>query len=395
MARKYTLKFYILLDKKREFDDKEQIDYRDVSNIQNVIKDQLIAEVVPVDSLSEIELDQHTLEFDEIDDVKDIFVDNFYIDNKDPSKIYASISGRIFRKNGKFYITDKLEIENVDFSTGNIHFVGDLTIKGDVKPGFEVKARNVFVGGNIDNAKVLAGEKIVVKGGVIGLQGKLQCVLKAEKMIVLNFVENSHIECNGSVYIKKSSMHTNIYSNENIVVTEKPGYIVGGEIISKKNILARVVGSKWGTKTILKSGIDPFKYLRLKELLYRKEKREKLLNEVEKSLNYLNEVLSTAKNEEEKADLQNEINEIERKKNKFQKRLTRLNRLINKLEQEIDEENKSLNLKEAKIFIYEKVYPGVEIRLGLEHHKIQDTIEGKMCFFLDDNGEVKYREIQE
>ena len=393
--KKYYLKFYIDIEHKKEVSEKEKVDFRKISSIINVIKDQLVAEVVPEENLTDKDIEKYYQEIGNIEDAGNLFSEeHFYIDDKDPSKIYAKISGNFYKENGKFYIKEKITVENVDFSTGNIHFVGDVVIKGDIKPGFEVKARNVFVGGNVDNSKVIAGEKIVVKGGVVGLQGSYECILRAEKTITLNFIENSHVECNGSVYIKKSSMHTDIYSNENIVVSENPGYIVGGEIIAKKNILVRVVGSKWGTRTILKVGINPFKYLRLKEFLARKEKREKLLEEVEKSLKYLNEVLENAKNSDEKIELEKEIEDIKAKKEKFQKRLKRLDKIIRKLKEEISEENEKLNLDEAKIYVFEKVYPGVELRLGLNHHRIYETIEGRNCFYLDENKEVKYREFE-
>ena len=385
----FIINFYIDLKEKYEVSEKEQVDYRKIYHIPNVIKDQLVAEIVEKDEVNENE----KYIYDSLEKAKSIFSEDFYFSKKEPNKILASISGKIYEKDGKFYIAEKLEVENVDFSTGNIFFVGDLIVKNEIKSGFEVKARNVYVYGNINNAKVSAGEKLIVKGGIIGLQGKRSCIIKAEKMIGINFVENSVIECNGGVYIKKSSMHTEIYAGDKIVLSEKPGYIVGGYILAKKSIIANVVGSKWGTKTILKVGIDPFKYLRLKELLLRKEKREKLLEEVEKSLNYLNEVLEKGNgSEEEKKELDQEIKEIRLKKKKFERNLERLDRLIAKLKKEIDDDNKKESLKGGKIYIFEKIYPGVEIKVGLDTLKIQDEINGKYLFYLD-NDKVSYQEL--
>ena len=385
---KYTLKLYIDLTEKREITEKEQVDFRKIYHIPNVIKDQLVAEILEGVSGSE------NFTFNSLEEIKKAFSSQFYFNPNEPNKVYAKISGKLYIENGKFYITDKMEVKNVDYSTGNIFFVGDLIVQNEIKSGFEVKARNIVVNGNINNAKVSAGEKIIVKGGVIGIQGKNECYLKAEKMIVANFIENTTIECEGSVFLKKSSMHTDIYSGDKIIV-ENPGYIIGGNILAKKSILAKVVGSKWGTKTILKVGIDPFKYLRLKSLLSKKKSREKLIEELEKSLNYLNEVLEKGRGTEtEKKELEQEIKEIIEKKEKFSKNLERLDKLIGKLKDEIDKDNEIAHLMGGKIFIFEKIYPGVEIKVGLESLKINDEINGKYIICLEDE-KITFKELTE
>ena len=387
--KKYKLNFYIDLSEKKEVSEKERIDYRKIFHIPNVIKDQLVAEIIEKETDKE-----EKYIFDSLEKAQYIFdKQDFYFDPEDPSKIYASISGKIYEKDGKFFISEKMEVENVDYSTGNIFFVGDLIVKDRIKSGFEVRARNIYVNGNINNAMVTAGEKLVVKGGIIGIQGKSTCHIRADKMIVANFIENSIVECNGSIFVKKSIMHSDIYSGEKIVMSEKPGYIVGGNILAKKSIMANVVGSKWGTHTILKVGIDPFKYLKLKELLNRKESREKLLEEVEKSLKYLNEVLEKGKGtNEEREELEKEIKEIRLKKKKFMKNLERIEKIINKLKTEIEEDKKLAHIEGGKIYIFEKIFPGVEIKVGLDSLRIYDEMSGKFLFYYKDE-KIKIKEL--
>ncbi len=388
----YTIKFYVELKEKREFFDNEKINYRKIYHIPNVIKDQLVAEIK--EKLEEDSKEDIEFSYDSYEKAKSVFSNDFYISQNDKNRIYAKLSGKIYEKDGKFYITDKLEVENVDFSTGDIFFVGDLFVKNEIKSGFEVKAKNIFVNGNINNSKIAAGEKVVTKGGIIGIQGKKNCYIKADKMVVANFVENSIIECKGSIYIKKSCMHSDIYSGEKIIV-EEPGYIVGGNILAKQNIMANIVGSKWGTYTLLKVGIDPFKYLRLKELLQKKEKKEELYENVKKSLEYLNEVLEEGKgSEEEIYELRKEIEEINKKRIQLLKNLERITNLIEKLKKEIEEDNTKSELKGGKIFIFRKVYPGVEVKVGLDSLKINDELNGKFMFYFEE-GKINYKELKD
>ncbi len=388
----YTIKFYVELKEKKEFFDNEKINYRKIYHIPNVIKDQLVAEIIK-EGDENLEEESEFL-YNTYEEAISIFSDDFYISQNDRNKIFAKISGKIYDKDGKFYITDKLEIENVDFSTGNIFFVGDLFIKNEIKSGFEVKAKNIFVNGNINNSKVAAGEKVITKGGIIGIQGKKNCYIKADKMVVANFVENSIIECKGTIYIKKSCMHSDIYSGEKIIV-EEPGYIVGGNILAKQNIMANIVGSKWGTYTLLKVGIDPFKYLRLKEILQKKEKKEELYENVNKSLVYLNEVLEEGKGtEEEREELKKEIEDINKKRIQLLNNLERLNNLIEKLKKEIEEDNTKSELKGGKIFIFKKVFPGVEVKVGLDSLKIKDELNGKLMFYFE-KGKINFKELKD
>ncbi len=388
----YTIKFYVELKEKKEFFDNEKINYRKIYHIPNVIKDQLVAEIIK-EGDENLEEESEFL-YNTYKEAISIFSDDFYISQDDRNKIFAKISGKIYDKDGKFYITDKLEIENVDFSTGNIFFVGDLFIKNEIKSGFEVKAKNIFVNGNINNSKVAAGEKVITKGGIIGIQGTKNCYIKADKMVVANFVENSIIECKGTIYIKKSCMHSDIYSGEKIIV-EEPGYIVGGNILAKQNIMANIVGSKWGTYTLLKVGIDPFKYLRLKEILQKKEKKEELYENVNKSLVYLNEVLEEGKGtEEEREELKKEIEDINKKRIQLLNNLERLNNLIEKLKKEIEEDNTKSELKGGKIFIFKKVFPGVEVKVGLDSLKIKDELNGKLMFYFE-KGKINFKELKD
>ncbi len=385
---KYIINFHVDLNEKREFENGERIDYRKIYHIPNVIKGQLVAELIE----KEDNYSESKYIFDSIEEAKSLFSNDFYYSKEKPIRIYANISGKIYEKDGRFFITNVLEVENVDFSTGDIFFVGDLIVKQEIKSGFEVKAKNIYVNGNVNNSIIAAGEKIIVKGGIIGIQGEKNCYIKAGKLVAANFVENSIIECKGSVYIKKSSMHSDIYSGEKIII-ENPGLIVGGNSLAKRSILARVVGSKWGTYTLLKVGIDPFKYLKLKALMEKKEKREKLYEEINKSLTYLEEVLNEGKGtEEEKNELREEIKKINLKKNELVKSLRRLKSLIIKLKTEIEEDNAKSELKGGKIFIFEKVFPGVEVKVGLQNLKISEEINNGVIFYLEGE-EVQYKEL--
>ena len=88
----------------------------------------------------------------------------------------------------------------MDFSTGDINFLGDVCIHGDICSGFTVRAiGNITVGGVVEACTVEAGGDLVVSGGV---QGDNQAVIRAQRNIFAKFIENS------CVYVKDSSTRT-------------------------------------------------------------------------------------------------------------------------------------------------------------------------------------------
>jgi uncharacterized protein (DUF342 family) len=392
----YLLKIFVNPEsgkKHEKINDKAKIDYRNISSISTVIADEIIGEAVSPDILP-VEEQTNLYKIKDLKDLHSFVGDGVYIRKNEPSRLYAEKSGEIVFKNGKFYVNDKLNLKNIDFKTGNIVFPGDVSIEGDIKAGFSVNARNIEVKGSVDNARLIAGETVVVSGGVIGLQNSDFCSINAGKLVYLNFIENSKIECSGAVYIKKSSMHTDIYAKERIVIFGEPGLAVGGELISRKNILLRNAGSKWGTKTILKVGIDPFKYLRLKSSENKRNHLWELDTEIEKSINYVKSVLadnSIDSTEKDREELEKELHEIESKKKELTKRIARLKRIIEKLKLDIEEENNKLNLKDTAVFIFNKIYPGADFRIGFEHHKISDEKDGAKVTL--ENDKIVFKKI--
>ncbi len=391
----YLFKILTELDKKKQLEDSEtlaKIDYRNISSIVTVIKDEVIGEAFSPDVLTEEEK-ENSIKINDLNELASFIGSGVYIKKGEPSRIYAEKSGELIFSDGKFYVNDTLKIENIDFKTGNIVFPGDVIVEGDIKAGFSINARNIHIKGAVDNAELIAGETVIVHGGVIGLQSSDFCKVKAGRIVILNFIENSSIECDGAVYIRQSSMHTDIYAKERIAIYGNPGLAVGGELISRKNIAVKEAGAKWGTKTILKVGIDPFKYLRLKNSEEKISQLTNLMEEVDKSINYINSVLADNNQEahRDKEELEQELKEIEEKKAALSRRINRLRSIVSKLKTSIEEENKKLNLDDTSVYIFNKIFPGVEFRVGIEHHRVYDETEGAQISL--ENDKIVFKKI--
>ena len=173
-------------------------------------------------------------------------------------KMYSEVDGRVVFEGGKLSVYPSFEVaENVDYSTGNINFIGDVTIKDSVLPGFVVEATgNIVVRGDIEGAEsVKAGGDITAKG-IIGSDR-----VEAGGAITAEFAENSHIEARGDVVVRTALINTSVTCGGAVKCLGKSGLgqsgvIVGETIFATLGIEARTIGSNINSNTQLIAGID-------------------------------------------------------------------------------------------------------------------------------------------
>ena len=237
------------------------IDFREHSNVVNVHQGELLIEKVPATKGTP----GMTIRGDKIGavDGKDEPLsagENVRMEQDESGviRLYSEIDGRAVFAAGNLSVLSSFEVaEDVDYSTGNVKFAGDVTIKGSVLSGFAVEATgNVVVRGDIENAEsVKAGGDITAKG-IIGTN-----VVEAGGTITAEFAENSHIEARGDVVVRNVLINTSVICGGVVQCLGKggitqSGVIVGGTIFATHGIEARTIGSNTNMNTRLIAGID-------------------------------------------------------------------------------------------------------------------------------------------
>ena len=175
--------------------------------------------------------------------------------NEDGSALVATRAGHVEFISRCFQVKPVLEIGgDVDFSTGNINFLGDVHIQGDVTSGFSVRAMgNVTVDGLVEAASVEAGGDVVVAKGVVG---NSQAVLMAQRGIFAKYLENC------SDYARENLqadciINCDVYSDGTVQVRSGRGTILGGRIRAAQEVSASVVGSRSERQTTIDLGGMP------------------------------------------------------------------------------------------------------------------------------------------
>lgn len=174
--------------------------------------------------------------------------------SEDKTCIYSEVNGHVVLIEGKVFVSDVLELENVDMSTGNIEYEGSVLVRGNVCSNFSVISHgNIEVRGIVEGAHLEADGDIIIARGMNGM-GK--GVLKAGGNIVVKFMENVDAEAQGYVSAE-TILHSHVSAGTDVTVTGRKGFIAGGRVCATHSINVKTLGSSMGADTVVEVGVDP------------------------------------------------------------------------------------------------------------------------------------------
>ncbi|HLS88489.1 MAG TPA: FapA family protein [Sphingobacteriaceae bacterium] len=137
---------------------------------------------------------------------------------------------------------------DVDMSTGNIRFNGDVVVRGDVTDGFSVQAvGSVTVHGSVFQGEIVAGGGIVVKGAALGSRFTVQ---GAGAGVEVGRLHHSRVASAGYVKVgSQGAYFSDITAQGDVLVA---GGLVGGTIRSHGRVVdLGQAGSRMGAETYI------------------------------------------------------------------------------------------------------------------------------------------------
>lgn len=240
------------------------IDYKERDFIHQINKGEPIAKEVPAKEVKHgMDIFGKEIKGRKIPHPEYRLGDNIAQNPQDPLLHVAAINGRVVVNPPNVYVHDQVYIAgDVDYSTGNIDFSGNIEIQGSVMGGFHVKAGgNIFIHENIEGGSVDSRGNLTVKGGIKGGE-ETQVYVKGQ--IQAHHLQNCFIRAEGNVTIEESIVNCDIMTRGAVQLqNDKQGKILGGSVIGKHGIKAAIVGSSAGTDTFLGARMDPDVYQKL------------------------------------------------------------------------------------------------------------------------------------
>ena len=355
-------------------DNQSNIDFKNLNNIYNIKKDTKICKIInPTDGTDGITINGNILKAKAGNMPSLPIGRNTHIsEDEDGKYILASIDGYLHFEYDKYNVDNRLYIDNdVDISVGNLDFLGDIYIRGDVKGGFKVQATgNIYVDGIVEDSILISGGNITINQGV---NSNNKGSLESKGNIRSKYIENCKVICSGNI-ISGSIINSNVCCNGSIFVNQDKGVIVGGCVNACNEIEAKVIGSKANIETLISLGkshesIDETSRLE-KELL----ESNATFDNISKNIKFLQSISNKNKPQIKLLEqLQEQFDLYDIKIKQINKNITETN-------------NKSVDLHNCNVKS-RVVFPHSIIEIGNSRYRVMDTSFGAI-FRLDNNGDV-------
>lgn len=355
-------------------DEKGFVDYKNLGTIRNIVKGTPIANItLPTDG--EPGTDVLGRPAAQRKGKKAVYVvGKGTVLNAPGTQIIASTSGHLtYSHNGGFAVEDTVVIRgDVDASVGNLDFIGDIVIKGEVMEGFKVSSqKNITVNGNVTGASIEAGLNVTVKKGCINSN------VIAHGDVTVGFCENAKIVCDGNLR-SQTFVACDVYCAGTLFAQGGDGVIMGGKYIALQNIEAQSIGTKSYTPTSITVGDNAMMT----------EEREGALKEISKIATRMITLKQVVDFINEKKKHGTVPPEREEMLSAAIKERIKLNCDKANLEKRIKEINAYLRNKETlSVSCSKYLYPGVRVVINDAVYTVTD--EWVRVRLVEENGDIK------
>ena len=298
----------------------------------------------------------------------------------DGQALSSLIDGQVNFIEGKVNVFANYEVlADVDNSTGNISFVGNVSVRGNVLSGFIVEAGgNVEVFGVVEGAVIKAGGDIILRRG---MQGQGKGILISGGDIIARYIENSSIEAKRDIK-SESIMHSNIKCGNKLELAGRKGLLVGGTCKVGKEVVAKVIGSHMATVTDIEVGVDPTLRERYRAIKDESASIESDLKKAEQAITLLKKLEAAGLLTPEKQEMM--IKSV-RTKVFFSNKIVELQEELGLLEAKLQQE------AFGKIRAFNFIYPGTKVAIGTCLMYVKENLQ--YCTLYRDGADIRVGSI--
>ena len=291
--------------------------------------------------------------------------------SEDRKKYYSMLDGIIeMDVNGNIDIRNVYTVPgNVDISTGNISFDGDVNIVGNIESGYEVNATgNVVVNGSCEGGSITAGKDIILHKGC---QGQSIGCLTAGGTITGQFFESVNVVAGGDV-VASYLLNCDARIDGKLLVEGRKGLILGGYICAKQGVKCYGMGNVTEIKTTVEVGIGKEELADYQELL---KQIKKIEEEIQTCEGALNKFMSQQNRDKKIMGLCERLTKaVYADKTKRKDLLAKRNKKMTAMTKQ----------KEARIIVSGAIYPGTLLYINSEPYIVKD-IKKNVQFVKQDN----------
>lgn len=363
----YDYYFDLTVNRKPTIREDGSTDYMNIKVIETVDKDQVIAVYHPaVQGAKGITVRGQMIEPKPVRDLPPLAGRGF--DREDDGVTYrANIDGKIEMSGNRILILPVYEISgDVNISTGNVDFNGDVIVHGGVSDGAIIRAAgSVTIDGLVESCEIYTRKDLFLLSGV---KGGDKTIIDAQGNITAQFMEYAFVNCKGDItadYV----FNSRVTCDGHIELNGNKAAIIGGYTAAVRGIDVNEIGNSFGTITNVVAGIAQEKLVAIEQLNQEVTALSDNIAKIKKALNEF-EKLAEARGANYKDDPR------------------RLQLLRVKIRDEavlLEQQSKLQDLKNtvehgtnATIKVFKRVYAGTSVSIDSHHVNVkenQDRVE--------------------
>jgi len=350
------------------------VDYKEVIQLKNVKRGQLIAERIPAEEGRPGKSVTGEILYGKNGKEARFKVGKNVVLNPEQTALYAAIDGLITKTDrDKINVFPVYEVNgDVDYAIGNIDFVGTVVIRGNVLTGFRVKAAgDIRVVGGVEGAEMESEGSIEITGGILaGHKGQV----KAGKNIKCSFIQDANVSAGEDIVVSQSIMHSHVRAGRSILCSGAKGLLVGGTAQAGEKVTARTVGNSMSTATVIEVGVLPELRAQLAELRLSLKSLNENLDKTDKALALLDQLAAAGQLSGDKMAMRVKLGATKRQSLEEQ----------NQLKEQILEIEKTLeDTDRARVEVTGTVYGGTKIVIGRYTRFVKDAVQRAAFHYAD------------
>lgn len=353
------------------------VNYKDMNLIENITKGQKLAELIPpVKGKPGRNIIGQELK---AIDGKPAYIPRGknVVLSPDGQELYSDIDGQLMFVDGKVSVFPTYDVPaNVDNSTGNIRFIGNVYVRGNVLSGFEIEAGgNIEVDGVVEAAVLKAGGDIILKRG---MHGNGKGLLISGRDIISKYIERANVEARNDIKAE-AIMHCDIKCSNKLELGGRKGLLVGGTVRVGREVDLKYLGNQMSTATVLEVGVDPNLRERLKYLKNEIPAIEESLLKANQAIALLNKMKMAGTLTLEKREM---LAKSTRAKFVYENKLMEYRKEVAEIEESLQ------HGANGRIKVRGSVYPGVRVAIGNSMLYIKE--EAQYCTLYSDGADIRF-----
>ena len=173
--------------------------------------------------------------------------------DEDTETIFATADGHVEVVDSLISVQEEFNVnKDVDFTIGNLNFIGSLSFEKSIPPGYLMEAgRDILVKETCKGSTLKAKGNISVEGGITGSENS---TIECDGKLSAKYINEANVISKGDVECFYEVVRSTIKAMGSFIL--ESGAVRGAQVYAFSGMRVKDLGSPMGTPTLAAVGVD-------------------------------------------------------------------------------------------------------------------------------------------